>query len=1681
MNKSLDERLIPAGEYTDALNIRVFSDESGEALSVENPVGNELVVSPEYQGSALVNAKCIGAYEDGTNETIYWFVTSDNVDMILSYNSRTDAIIYHVVSETVLNFNPKYLVNGINKIDDFLFFTDNYNQPRRINVKASYPKPISGVDQIDEDDISVIVKPPVNAPTLELSKKASKQNYMEDKFIRFAYRYKYKNGEYSALSEFSDLAFTPSQFRLDYGTYDMVGMRNSVNSAVVTFNTGQEDVVGVDLCFKLSNSNIINVVEKYDKADMGWANSYDVTVEFTNQKIYTTLPQSELLRTYDNVPKKAKAQTTIGNRIMYGNYYDGHNVDTVIDYSLELISEDIGFNPVPDSLSNGDSYTIAAGATITDSRIDIDLTDVDLLEGGSFDIDFNIQHDSFGGDSSYTDGSEVQNNYLESFQFIFPREYVSVQDLATDPDFLSSIHLTDEVGFPGTISDGYSLSDLFYSNITLHASGNWAISGGGITLSPKGFSVSFSGNILSIQVPAVIYEDSTNPGTYAYEYFLMSSTTVSVTEQSSRQSLHSNRDYEVGIVYLDEYNRASTALVCNNNTVYVEPQYSLFKNSVKTTINHKAPTWAKRYRFVMKPSKGSYETIYSNQYYFDPEESVWWVKLEGDNQTKFKSGDHLIVKRSSAGPTSDVVKTKVLDFKTQEKYFIDDTDQIPPTSGAYMKLRPTGYAISEPENANIDKGSKGVKNKRGIAYPTYIEDPDSPGTYINYDIPAGSEIRIFFSNHRHGSGYRCGSRYFKFDRTFTATRDYDNFYDFIISENINFNNPTNNPGPESSDDTTPSADFDASIGAYSAIGKAFLGGYDAPEGVTGIRWAEKGTEGTADYQSYLTFTHAGSKCNGRNYWMDVHIQVFRAGGLLIFETIPEENTNEIYYESFKSYPITNDGHHTGNIQNQTAVLPAVVDLDLYNCFAFGNGAESFKIEDGLASPGFNIGARITAVSEQDYKESHRYADITYSGVYNEESNLNKLNEFNLGLVNFKTLEKSFGPIEVMHARQNDILVLQEDKISYVLANGKNLFSDASAGGAILSTPDVLGQQVPRIEEYGISNNPESFRVHGFDAFFTDAKRGSVINLRGGSGTGDQLSVVSSLGMRSWFRDQFLGNINKVHLGGYDPYMNEYVLSITDDPLDIQTDIMDCGFTISQQSSSTTVSYEVNIGDVLGDIGIDYNVDSGSVNITVVYDGANVLNQSVTGSGTLTFSADVYNVDTCTLVVTPTNATYDILFGCVQAQELTVIRIVKNTDQMANQNIHHEYIWSSGSQTSPVTTDVVTFNQGPVSLYESFTGYESFGGVPSEGSTVTMRYKKLYGDDAAWDSDKFKYLVSDTLYQESDINTLTPLLLQASPISNPDQDVYEASFTYNNPSDYQYLYLVWDYIEPAIECSDSLSATGRDGIYEVEADLGTNIGDTTVTLNAIGIPDRFQIVWDGSVVADSLFVGDSLPNATYESDITSVTSLTLYTYDGENFVDSGVQSVNYSASDISDYTVSRPTTGDGSVGGQIGVVAGYPTGTPLASDGDVKLRFNKTSAYPTQIIVRSIGVNGATAWNITGLECPSGEESTYITPQKIYHQYWTWVDDVDPLGGGSNGVFVVQYDDIWYLWLLPGLGGIDTIDSLGFPLSLSSNTHNETTLLLLTQEFEQGMGAELNSTVPYNYTSLNSNEYPIIDN
>ena len=1659
MNKSLDERLIPQGDYIDALNIRISSDEDGESGSVENAKGNELVTSLTYNSSPLVDATCIGAFEDGEQETIYWFVTSPTVDMIVSYNFNNSTLLYHVISTDVLNFSTDFRIESINLIDDLLFFTDNLNPPRKINTKRSYPRPITGQDQITEDDISVIVKPPIEAPGVGLVETSSSQNYIEDKFARFSYRYKYKDGEYSALSEFSDIAFLPGVFKLDFGNYDMTGMRNRFNSANVSFNTGSKHVIGIDVCFKLSNSNVVHIIEKFDKSEEGWGNNEVKSVQFSNQKIFTTLPESELLRLFDNVPKVAKEQTLMGNRIMYGNYTDGYDIDTNVDYDLSLVSELIGDS----ELETTHFYDPASKAT----GFTVDFDGVELVQGLTIFIDLNILHAEFAQNASYPGTPE--NDIQQSWSFQLPRDYTSVLDLATSTEWNEAIQLTD---LWTNTADGNSMTDVFFTNI-IAANGWRKVQGATYRVDPPAFQLNReiettqSGTVITFNIPGIQYEidpQTAPPTSSAFEFFQTSVTIAGFIDDTTSKSLHSNRDYEVAIEYLDEYERASTALVSTANSIFVGSELSTFQNRIRVTLNSLAPSWASRYRFVLKPSKGDYETIYSRFYYQSLNDGgAWWIRLEGDNQTKAKVGDTLIVKSDSNGATPSLAETKVLDIQalSYDSEYISGKHP----AGLYMKLRATNYSISsDPESELVDRrtsSASGGQSGAGL-WMSELVDPDVPGVYQKISTPAGSKVTISVRSFRFGT---YGFDY-KFTGTFTAQNDYDDINQFINGENINFTPPDTNNGMGSpSDGDQNRVKWFSAVGDSNDLRRAgiapitpeFSGtvtNYDVQpvEREIQIKYYENPSDPT---QSWLYQSPISGGGRNHDVYNELSVQIERPGDILVFETKPEEIAGEIYYQSSKSYPIqtiknsniglygvtvsaaetnqqtieyttpatpgvesevrtttitpggpsfvfeavvgsvslltiplspsnisiqllnsptyTGDvptlGHY-GNVSNQTATGPAVIDLDLYNCFSFANGVESFKINDGFATPGFRIGARTTAVSLEDYKEVNRYFDITYSGVYNQQTNINKLNEFNLALANYKSLEASFGPINKLHGRQTDILVLQEDKISYVLA-GKNLLSDAAAGGAITSIPQVLGTQIARTEEIGISSDTASFATESGDVFFTDSKRGMVLNLKGGSYQGESLNIISTLGMRSWFRDEFSTGFNKIKLGGFDPYMNEYVLTFGDYERPLPPLLVGCGTELSYQDRSTPVTFNVQLNDSIGDVNTDYNFTSGAGNITIVYNGIEIVNADVTGSGQLSFNKDIIGLNECTVTVTPSEeSSFTINANCIADKSLTIIHIVKNTDEMDEKIIHHEYQWASGTYSSPVYQQEITFDEGPVSYYRSTTGIVSQGEFPVDGSTIRLRYAPQIGDTASWEADRFQYHLSDTLYTESEIDLLKPLLITIPEVPSSNPVNVQGEFTYSNPTSKQYLYLVYDYVSPVIECGVSVNTTAAGtGAYEMRSDLGTDIGFVTVAFEGYNRPTRLQLVYDGSIVADSLFIGDVLPDATQEGLITSLSTLDTYNYNGSTYDLSNSESVTYTSADIavSDGSELR-SSGDGT--GQTGVVADFPSPTAKASDGSVKLKFLKSTSLPTEMIIRVITANGANSWSMNGVTCPS---------------------------------------------------------------------------------------------------------------
>ena len=114
----------------------------------------------------------------------------------------------------------------------------NLNPPRKINVTRTYLSPDNAdVDQLTEQDINVILAPPLNAPQIDQYQIGGGENFMEEILISFAYRWQYEDGEYSALSPFSQYAFTPGPFDFDYSTYNQEGMKNIFNTVDILLIT----------------------------------------------------------------------------------------------------------------------------------------------------------------------------------------------------------------------------------------------------------------------------------------------------------------------------------------------------------------------------------------------------------------------------------------------------------------------------------------------------------------------------------------------------------------------------------------------------------------------------------------------------------------------------------------------------------------------------------------------------------------------------------------------------------------------------------------------------------------------------------------------------------------------------------------------------------------------------------------------------------------------------------------------------------------------------------------------------------------------------------------------------------------------------------------------------------------------------------------------------------------------------------------------------------------------------------------------------------------------------------------------------------------------------------------------------------------------------------------------------
>ena len=149
---------------------------------------------------------------------------------------------------------------------------------------------------------------------------------------------------------------------------------------------------------------------------------------------------------------------------------------------------------------------------------------------------------------------------------------------------------------------------------------------------------------------------------------------------------------------------------------------------------------------------------------------------------------------------------------------------------------------------------------------------------------------------------------------------------------------------------------------------------------------------------------------------------------------------------------------------------------------------------------------------ENEKEVTRYASITYSEPYLQDSSRLWLSSFNNSLANWMDYDVMNGGIYGLVNMDQSIMMLQEDKVSVIPMN-KQIITTATNSTLVGLSTDFLGNAQYYEATFGINKNRGAFVLAEGDVYIFDVQRGSVYQL-GAKG----VARISSFGMSSYFEN-----------------------------------------------------------------------------------------------------------------------------------------------------------------------------------------------------------------------------------------------------------------------------------------------------------------------------------------------------------------------------------------------------------------------------------------------------------------------------------------------------------------------------------------------------------------------------------
>lgn len=964
----------------------------------------------------------------------------------------------------------------------------------------------TGGDIVDAQDYNVILE--------------QQEPLFEFKFARFATRWKYDDNQVSAYSAFSNTAFLPGEF--DYSPKEgyNLGMTNNTRQLTISNFVPTNippNVKEVEILYKATNNPNVYVVDSFKSSDSAWQNN---TFEIKTEIITSVIQSNQLLRPYDNVPRRTLAQEITANRLIYGNYVQNFTLSTPFtkvpyktDISVGLYSRTISTEETGTEFVNTDNIEVYPSIkTLRTYQVGVVYMDeygrnTPVFTSNSASLVVEKASSAFANNIRVTlNGNPPKYKTLTGFaDFTHYKYYIKetsreYYNLALDR-FYDAEDGNVWLSFPSAERNKVD-EDTFLilkkehdNNIPVFEKSRYKVIAieNEAPLFLKEQRLGKGSMLTDFQGPqGAVPVEGANEIQVDRETF-----DATFGEQTRTESGLELRITGSGGEVSDYYKISTFALDVSGAFVKITLSENFGPDVDFVTNGGTSP--------VGGTGISIFDLSDDNKAEFT---GRFFVKVNSDNilREKIQSArinNNTLIRKAIAplwlyNSASQRNENFWKDTWTEPDALGDETRlyidrgsyakggrgqgiNLPVSAGGlgdgFMVLADaTGYGRARTNTANGHAG--GIVNRN----PRLLEQLNSVGTMFRF---------VDFGN---GIKDPNETVYVVTNKTLYLGVTYDG---------------SNNTGASNTNDS-----WDEPENQYARWTIEFKRVEDNSKEMSwNPMWALPNLNDDFNAAAYVGIEFLAP---------DIDDNTFSSSTPAIFETEPKEAEElDIYFETSDVYDISEFG------QTQ--------DLTWFNCYSFGNGVESDRIRDDFNQPVIGDGVKASATLDEPYEEERRSTGLIFSQIFNSASSTNNLNQFIQAENITKDVNPEYGSIQKLHTRDTDLITLCENKSMKILAKKDALFN-ADGSTNLTSNAAVLGQTITFQGEFGIATNPESFAEFGFRMYYTDANRGAVLRL-----SGDGITDISDYGMHSFFSDNL--PINSKILGSWDVEKRNYNITL----------------------------------------------------------------------------------------------------------------------------------------------------------------------------------------------------------------------------------------------------------------------------------------------------------------------------------------------------------------------------------------------------------------------------------------------------------------------------------------------------------------------------------------------------------